>query len=383
MQAATVDTRMSDVIALDSPVRKRLAAELALAVAPHVERGEATGVVPPDSVDALVDLGYFALPGSEPHGKTWLEHGLAYEELGRVWASAASIVTAHTMASAAIARWGQETVRAEAASRRLLSFALSEDSVGSDAGAVTTAARTEGDTVVLSGCKTWVTGGAAADAFLVIARAEEGPLAVLVPREAPGVRVVPLSPLLGFRAGMLARLELSDCKVSSSHTVARPGMGFNQVAATALDHGRHCISWLSVGMAQACVDASVAHAATRTQFGRPILEHQLVGRLVSDMVVGTTSARLLCAESARHRDTRSPDAVVLTTMAKYLAASTAARVSRDAVQLHGALGCVVGTVVERAFRDAKIVEIIEGSTEIQQITIAERAWLFTSPCGQP
>ena len=156
-------------------------------------------------------------------------------------------------------------------------------------------------------------------------------------------------------------------------TLGRPGTGLAWVVATALDHGRFTVGWGAVGIAQACLEASVRHARDRRQFGAPLLEHQLIRRLISEMATSTRAARQLCLHAARLREAGDLDSVAETSVAKHFAAKAAMQAAHDAVQIHGALGCSDERPVERYFRDAKVMEIIEGSNEMHQLHIADLA----------
>ncbi|MFI0908777.1 acyl-CoA dehydrogenase family protein [Streptomyces sioyaensis] len=343
-----------------------------------VTAAERSGRLPPGLLRALGEAGLLLPTWPADGGRPELSQrdlGALCEELGGRWVSLLSVVTAHAMAAEAVRRWAAretaDTVLPAVAEGRIgLSFALSEPETGSDAAGVRTRAEPDGDGYRLTGVKTWLSGGQQADAFLVLAASPQGPVTALVDRENPHVRVEPLDPLLGFRSAALATLTLDGVAVPAARTVGRPGSGLTHVASTALDHGRYRLAWGGVGLAQAALRASAEHALTRRQFGAPLLDHQLVRAKLSDMVVEVAAARLLCAEAARLREERLPEALVHTSMAKYRAARTAAQSARDAVQLHGAAGCSPDSAVERYFRDAKLLEIIEGTEQIHQITIA-------------
>jgi alkylation response protein AidB-like acyl-CoA dehydrogenase len=177
--------------------------------------------------------------------------------------------------------------------------------------------------------------------------------------------------MLGLRGSMLAELSLDDCEIPGDCRVGSVKMPDGLVTATALHLGRYSVAWGSLAIAEACVHESFRHAGERTQFGSPIGEHQLVRRMLTDMLADVRAARLLCYRAGYLRETGDPGAVQATLIAKYFASRVANRVANDAVQIHGALGVSDQKPVERHFRDARIMEIIEGSTEIQQITIAK------------
>jgi glutaryl-CoA dehydrogenase (non-decarboxylating) len=149
------------------------------------------------------------------------------------------------------------------------------------------------------------------------------------------------------------------------------GFGLSHVLATALEHGRYSVAWGSVGIGQACLDAALDYARKRRQFGKPLADHQLIRAMLTDMITQVRAARLLCLRAGHLRDTGDPGAFMETMVAKYFASTVAARAAADAVQIHGANGCSADYPVARYLRDSKVMEIIEGSTQIQQITISQ------------
>jgi alkylation response protein AidB-like acyl-CoA dehydrogenase len=346
--------------------------------------------LPEDLVAALRAAGYLgarlpALHGGRALGLT--DYGVLHLELGRACASTRSLLTVHDMVAETVTRFGSSAAKAAllprlASGATLAAFALTEPDFGSDAGGIETTATEEDDSYVLSGRKRWISFAQLADLFLVIARTDGDHLAgFLVPRTTPGLRVAPTTGLLGLRGSMLGELTLDGCRVPSEHRVGPAKMPSNIVTATALQLGRFSVACGCVGLAAACLDASREHAATRVQFDVSIDRHQLVRRMLTDMATTVRASWLLCLDAASAIEQRAPRAVEATLMAKYFASRTAASVATDAVQLHGALGCSDQRPVERHFRDAKIMEIIEGSTQIQQITIARHLGEPTASFG--
>ena len=302
-----------------------------------------------------------------------------HEEIGRACSSLRSLLGAHSIVAWAIRRWGcAEQVScwsAPLASGRLLGgFCLTEPDAGSDAAALTATATPTEDGWVLDGHKTWITGGAIAGLFLVFARAPRGVSAFLVAAGTPGLRVIPRTGLLGVRASMPADLELDACPLRPEALLGPEGFGMPTVMMSALDIGRLSVAAGCVGILQACLDASLDHAAHRRHGDRMLGDHQLVRRMIANMATDTAAARLLCGEAARLQDAADPGAIAATWRAKYFASTAATRAAADAVQLHGAAGCTATSVPARCYRDAKIMEIIEGSTEIQQLVIAHEAY---------
>ena len=170
---------------------------------------------------------------------------------------------------------------------------------------------------------------------------------------------------------MLGELQLENCQIPKENLVGKIGFGFGFVATTSLDYGRYSTACGCVGLAQACLEASQHYTQQRTQFGVPIKKHQLVQQMMTNMIANVSAARLLCYQAGYLRDQKSPDAIRSTMIAKYFASTTATSIANDAVQLHGANGCGPDYPVQRYLRDAKIQEIIEGTSQIQQIKIAE------------
>jgi alkylation response protein AidB-like acyl-CoA dehydrogenase len=179
--------------------------------------------------------------------------------------------------------------------------------------------------------------------------------------------------MLGTRASMMAELHLERCRVPKQNLVGAPGFGLSHIASAALDCGRYSVAWGCVGIAQACLEACLQYTSQRKQFDTLLRDHQLVQRMIAHMVVGVKAARLLCCNAGQLKDAGDPTSMIETSIAKYFACRTAVEIARDAVQIHGASGCSSEFPAERFYRDAKIMEIIEGSNEIQEITIAQNA----------
>jgi alkylation response protein AidB-like acyl-CoA dehydrogenase len=352
-------------------------------VAPFANRFDREECFPRELVARIAAQGYLAAMVPAALGGKPLDaitYGLLNEAMGRACSSARSLLTVHSMVCHAIARWGSKAQRerflpALATGERTAAFALSEPLVGSDASAVTTTmTRVENGSIRIDGIKKWTTFGQTADLLLVFGRTDDKPAAVLVPRDAPGLIVRPIAGMIGCRASMLAELEFRDCRVGAGNALGGSSFAGAQIAQTALDNGRYTVAWGCVGILQACLDATLRYTSQRRQFGVPIAEHQLVQRIVTEMVTKTRAARLMCLHAGRLRDSGDPASIMETSMAKYYASTSATAVASDAVQLHGANGCSGDFPVQRYMRDAKVMEIIEGSTQIHQEGIAKYAY---------
>lgn len=346
-------------------------------IAPHAGRWDREAAIPAGLIARLRERGDLGSNVAREHGglgRDMIAYGLLTEEIGKGCSSVRSLLTVHDMVAHAIQRWGSQAQRerwlpAMARGEILGALALSEPEAGSDAKSVQTTAVEDGDAWVLDGRKKWTTFGQIAGLFLVLAQAGGKPTAFLVERETPGVTVKPLAGITGTRASMLAEIFLDGCRVPKENLIGRPGFGLSAVVSAALEHGRYSVAWGSVGVGQACLDASRAYAAERRQGGGPIADHQLVRRMLTNMIVEVRAARLLCLRAGWLRQQGDPGAAGEIMVAKYYASTMATRAAADAVQIHGANGCSEDYPVERYLRDSRVLEIIEGSTQIQQINI--------------
>lgn len=347
-------------------------------VAPFAAEWDLQERVSLEVIDQLRAHGYLGAPLPDHPGGAMdaITYGLLTEEVARGCSSVRSLLTVHDMVALGLHRWASRAVKEEftaavSSGRILCALALSEPEAGSDAVSVKTEAELSGEGYVLSGRKKWITFGQIADLFLVLARCQNQLGAFLVPASTPGLVSKAMRGIVGTRASLMAELEFNACWIPMRYLVGRIGFGFSHVVSSVLDHGRYSVAWGSVGIAQACLDACLEYTSKRRQFGVELREHQLVQRKLTDMIVNTRAARLLCYRAGYLRQLSDPGASAETLVAKYFASKAAVRSANDAVQLHGANGLTEEYPVARLLRDAKVMEIIEGSTQIQQITIAK------------
>jgi glutaryl-CoA dehydrogenase (non-decarboxylating) len=355
-----------------------LSAYLAEHVAPHADRWDREERVPRSVLGDLAGFGLFGASVPDHRagsGLTVVDWGEALEAIGEASMSLLSVLTVHAMCVYAVSRWAEADAQREwladlLAGRKLGGFALTEPTVGSDAKAVSTQIGADGENWRLNGTKRWITASEIVDVFVVVGRTPEGLTAVLVPREAPGLTIAPISGVLGFRAARQCELSFKDVVVPKRWTLAGEGMGFSHVGNSALDVGRFCVACGSTGLIRACVRASVDYAGSRRQFGVALSHHQLIQAMIADMATGYHAATALWRQAAKSREELQPRSIMQTTTAKYFAATACARAANDAVQIHGANGCGPDYPVQRYFRDARVTELIEGSNQMQQIIIA-------------
>ncbi|WP_413105506.1 acyl-CoA dehydrogenase family protein [Streptomyces sp. Inha503] len=296
--------------------------------------------------------------------------------VGSRCSSLRSVMTSQGMAAWTIQRLGGPRQHAEylpkLAGGRLAAIAFSEPEAGSDLSAMTTSIEPEGETVVVRGQKVWTTAAHYADLIVVVGRYGSGAAAVVVPASAPGVTVRRVPRPSGCRAAGHADVHLDEVRLPTS-AVLGGGQPLMLLVTTALAYGRISVAWGCVGILRACLDAAGGHARIRRQFGKPLAQHQLVGRHLADLLTSEQIATRVCEHASRCWDSGSPDMVVATVLAKQVSAVQAARGAATAVQVLGSAAAREGHVVERAYRDAKLMELIEGSTEICQLILADHA----------
>lgn len=347
-------------------------------IIPHADRFDQEEYTPPDLIEKIARQGYLGALAPLDSGGTSMDmvtFGLLNEEFGRGCSSLRSLLTVHSMVIYAIQRWGNKQHKAiwlpRLASGEIIgAFALSEPNVGSDAKSIETKAELQGDSYILNGRKKWITYGQIADLYLVFAQCDGRVSAFLVERTAPGFDIRPLKGITGTRASMIAELFFRDCHVPREQLIGGKGFGLASVATSALDIGRYSVACGCVGIAQACLEASLRYAGERKQFNAYLKDHQLIQQMLTDMITNLKASRLLCYNAGYLKEVGAPNTIMETWIAKYFASTKAVKAANDAIQIHGANGCSSEYSLLRYWRDAKVMEIIEGSTQIQQITIA-------------
>ena len=304
---------------------------------------------------------------------------VALEEIAKVCASHAVIMSVNnSLYGDPLARYGTDTQRERfltpvASGHAHGCFALTEPQAGSDATNQATLAMRDGDHYVLNGRKRFITTGREASFALVFcqtdrAKGHRGITAFLVEKGTPGFTVGKTEDKLGIRASDTAELLFDDCRVPADHRLGEEGQGF-KIAMSAIDGGRIGIAAQAVGIATGAYERSVAYARERKAFGVAIGEHQMVQWMLADMAVAIDGARLLTRKAAALKDAGQPCRTAAA-MAKLFAAETAMKVTTDAIQVHGGYGFIKEYEVERAFRDAKITQLYEGTSQIQKLVVA-------------
>jgi alkylation response protein AidB-like acyl-CoA dehydrogenase len=337
---------------------------------------------PHEIIKELGELGFMGMMVPEEWGGIGLDtvsYVCALEELSRVDASVGVIMSVNnSLVCFGINRDGtreqkERFLKDLASGKKLGAFALSEPEAGSDASNQHTMAVRDGQWYVLNGTKNWITNGSNADIVLVMAATDrekgaKGISTFVVEKGIPGFAVAKKEKKLGIRSSDTVSLSFTDCRVPAANRIGAEGEGF-RFAMRTLEGGRIGIAAQALGIAQACLDASVKYARERRAFDRPIAEHQAIQFKIADMATNIDASRMLTLKAAAMKDAGEPfgpDAA----MAKLFASRTAVECALEAIQIHGGYGYVREYLVERYLRDAKITEIYEGTSEIQRIVIA-------------
>ncbi|HEX5493738.1 MAG TPA: acyl-CoA dehydrogenase family protein [Mycobacteriales bacterium] len=346
---------------------------------PRVAEHEARSRFPRGVFHTLGRAGLLALPYDPAYGgggQPYEVYLRVLEELAAAWLAVGLGVSVHTLACFPMHTYGnagqRERFLPDMLGGELLgAYCLSEPQSGSDAAALTTRAVGDGDTFVVNGVKAWVTHAGHADFYnLMVRTSDDGPhgvSALLADASTPGLSPQRPERKMGLSASPTAQVVLTDARIPADRLVGEPGQGF-RIALSALDSGRLGVAACAVGLARAALDHAVAYAGDRRQFGRAIADFQGVSFMLADMATQVEAARALYLSAARLRDADQPF-TTQASMAKLFCTDTAMRVTTDAVQVLGGYGYVEDHPVERWMREAKVLQILEGTNQVQRVVI--------------
>ncbi|MEU0729775.1 acyl-CoA dehydrogenase [Streptomyces sp. NPDC006140] len=349
-------------------------------IVPKAAEEEDAGRFPRELFTLLSRSGLLGLPYDSEYGggdQPYEVYLQVLEELAAARLTVGLGVSVHSLASYALAAYGTKEQQVEhlpamLGGGLLGAYCLSEPHSGSDAAALRTKAVRDGDDWVITGTKAWITHGGIADFYTVMARTgEEGPrgiTAFLVPGDAPGVSAAPPEKKMGMKGSPTAQVHFDGVRVPDARRIGEEGQGF-AIALSSLDSGRLGIAACAIGVAQAALDEALAYAAQRRQFGKPIADFQGLRFMLADMATQIEAGRALYLAAARLRDAGRPFARQAA-MAKLHCTDTAMRVTTDAVQILGGYGYTADFPAERYMREAKVLQIVEGTNQIQRMVIA-------------
>jgi alkylation response protein AidB-like acyl-CoA dehydrogenase len=354
-------------------------------VVPRVRESDRAARFDRELASKLGEVGYLGAPVAEEYGGRGLDYlgyGLIVEQVGRADSSARTVVSVQTsLVCGSIERWGSEEQKREwlpqlCSGQALGCFALTEPDTGSDAANLRTRAERSNGGWTISGNKMWISMGNVADVALVFAQTDpeqkhKGLACFLVPTATEGYSAQEIHGKLGLRASDTAEISLDEVRLPEDAMLGEIGDGF-KVAMSALDNGRYSVAAGCVGICDGCVDASIAYATQRKQFGVPIASFQLVQELIADMIVKRDAARMLVWRAGDLKDRGRPNTVE-TSMAKLYATEAAVECANAAIQVHGGSGYVDDYPVERYLRDARVTTLYEGTSQIHKLIIGRDA----------
>lgn len=353
-------------------------------IKPKADELDKTGRFPAETIEALAEMGIMGLNIPEEYGGSEMDEickVLAISEIARCCASTAEIVAVHLLVNDIILHQATEEQKREylprAAKGLLGAFCLTEPGAGSDAGGLKTRAVKDGNEYVLNGTKCFISncGQEEGDHFIIIAitdpekKTHGGMTAFLVPRDTKGLSVGKTEDKMGIRAAAVSELIMDDCRVPESAVMGKEGEGF-KIAMSGLDGGRIGIASQGFGLAQGALEEAVNYAKLRKQFGRSISDNQGIQWYLADMATRVEAARLLTFQAAAKRQ-KGEKVSKYASMAKYYSTETAGYVCDLALQIHGGYGYMKDYPIERMYRDARIMRIYEGTSEVQKIVISK------------
>jgi len=338
---------------------------------------------PWDIINILADAGLFGIYIPQEYGGLGfgnLANCLAVEELSRYCIGISVSFAASGLGAYPILLYGNEEQKKKylpiiASGKKLAAFGITESAAGSDAAAIRTTAVKDGDEYVLNGVKQWITNGGEAEIYSVIAitdktKGPRGASAFIVEKDTPGFTFGKKEKKLGIRASATRELVFEDCRIPKENLIGREGIGFI-VAMKTFDQTRTGIAAQGVGLAQGALDAAVEYARERETFGKPIISHQAVQHMLADMATEIEAARALTYLAAKVADNNTKDLTKVSAMCKLFATDVAMRVATDVVQIFGGYGYMRDYPVEKMMRDAKILQIYEGTNQIQRNVIGQ------------
>jgi butyryl-CoA dehydrogenase len=354
-------------------------------IAPRVRENDRAGRFDRELASMLGEMGYLGAPVSEEYGGRgldYLSYALIVEQVGRADSSARTVVSVQTsLVAGSIDRWGTEEQKQQwlprlCSGEALGCFALTEPDAGSDPASLRTRAKKTDSGWTISGNKMWISMGNVSELALVFAQTDpekkhKGLACFMVPTSTDGYGSQEIHGKLGLRSSDTAEISLDDVEVPDDALLGEVGDGF-KIAMSSLDNGRYSVAAGCVGICDGCVDASVAYAKERKQFGVPIASFQLVQELIADMIVKRDAARLLVYRAGDLKD-RGERNTVETSIAKYYATEAAVDCANSAIQVHGGSGYVDDYPVERYLRDARVTTLYEGTSQIHKLIIGRDA----------
>jgi alkylation response protein AidB-like acyl-CoA dehydrogenase len=357
--------------------KEKLRAFIANEVLPHAQQFDSDQEIPRSFFMLLAKQGYLGSNIKKIYGGQELDDvalGILHEEFGLALCSLENALTVYGMVSKPLVRFGsveqkQHWLPKIASGETIVALALTEPNIGSDLNQIETKVKIEDEYFLLNGTKKYITLGQIADLFLVLAKCEDKHLALLVERNTLGLEVKPITDILGLRSNMLAEITFQNCQIPKANLIGKIGTGLSHIISCALDEGRFTTAWGCIGLGQACLDALRVQTESRKQGGSLLKDHQIIQKILTEVIVNLKAARELCFNAANLRLNGEVSAIAETLVAKYFSSQMAVMAANHALQVFAGAGFTKEHIVERLFRDSKAMEIIEGASQIYEITV--------------
>lgn len=348
-------------------------------VLPFADLWDSQEATPRSVIEKLAERGWLGGVAQVESGGLGFDvttFGLMNMAIGTGSCSLTGLLNVQAMVLKSIEDWGTPEQQRRfltplARGQMIGAFAQTERGAGGDTKNLSVSFVEDGEYLLVNGQKTWITFAEIADLFLVFGQYNGLDTAVLVPRDTPGIRVTPKRGMLGFRNAHLAMLDFVDCRVPRTYVIGKPGFGQSLISAGALAYGRISVAWAAVGLQRAALAACVSRATSRSTFGTLLVDHGIIRGYLAEMSGGLLASELMCLSASQAKGSQDEDALEQILQAKVFASHEAGVATAKAVQIHGGYGCDESSGISRLYRDAKILEVVEGSNELQKMLIGK------------
>ncbi len=343
-------------------------------IKPYAPEWDNSCETPAEIIKKIGNAGYFGsfIP-KEYGGQEWdiITYGLLNEAVGNGLSSLADLTTIQAMVSIILLKWGTQNQKSQwikqlATGKIIGGFALTEPGIGSNIQGIETEFTPDVDCFRLNGSKKWISYGQIADIFIVFGKINDKALACILPAKSEGLEIIPINNMMGFKSAKLAQLNFNDIKIPAENIIGKPGFALSVIAPIGLQYGRIATACSALGLLRACYEESVFYASERKAHGKPIGEKGMIKSILATMGTDLEAASLLCYSACKAENEHLPEAYEKVLMAKYFSSKAVVKAASDAVQIKGALGCNESDPAARYYRDARIFEIIEGTSQIHE-----------------
>lgn len=349
-------------------------------IQPFASQWEKNESIPMNVINKCIEQGFLGCTIPEVYGGNGWDsstYGLFIESVAKSSTSFSGLFNVHTMVMQTLLKWGTEEQKKNwlpklCKGEKLGAFALTEPDAGSDIRGIKTKMSDDNENLIINGEKRWITFGALADVVLVFGKFEnqrDKEIACLVEKGTKGFDVIPISNMLGFKAGHLAVLEFNNCVVSKKNIIAKPSFAFSHIAPYALEYGRIAVAYTALGILKGCLEYCCEYVLKRETFDSKLVERSTIKEMITKMGVDLEAATHLCINATKVKDMNDPNSSEKVMLAKYFTTRAASLHTNNAVQILGAVGCNENHPVSRYYRDSKVLEIIEGTNQIHEMIL--------------